>query len=422
MVDNTLADSPIPVGPDAQALLSGECAVVVHDPADPDRVLAAVRVGGTPGTGAPVPPSLARHVGPLLERLPTLVNDGRQLLGEQTYRVVLKPEFVRGVRDGSLRMMESKEVAGGLRLNVVVNRPGSWGDKPGKIVGQGTNVRVGKVARLASAGFQIATFVTAQAHLAEINKRLDGIERTTREILQHLHDVQVGALAGKMGRLREIAARLQSGDVPPDEVPRLDGQLDDIDLTASEVAEAVRLEIARREEALLRESAQISWFDGGAAERQRLDALRTDYTDALDRLAYALGVRLVAAELKAMLPLDSSAPAFRRRAVVEACEEAARQSDRVKQHLARLGDEARSRLRGQSPSNEVASFILNRLERPLAPTRWNQLVRLAQSGERTERRIDASTRRDVVLDVERSGDGTLTARVATPSPQSQASQ
>ena len=268
--------------PDAEALLAGDCAVVVQDLDVPERALAVVRVGTPVVGGTPVPPALARQVGPLLERLPALVSDGQRLLGEQTYRVVLKPEFLKSVRDGSLRMMDSKEVAGGFRLNVVVNRPGRFGSKPGTIVGQGTNVPVSRVARLATAGFQIATYATAQVHLAEINKRLAGIERTTRDILQHLHDVQTGALAGKAGRLREIAERMQAGDIRPDEVNRIDDQLDAIDLAASEVAEAVLLEVRRREAEVRGETVRTSWWDGGVGERERVGG-------EADRLASGVG-------------------------------------------------------------------------------------------------------------------------------------
>ena len=59
----------------------------------------------------------------------------------------------------------------------------------------------------------------------------------------------------------------------------------------------------------------------------------------------------------------------------------------------------------------MASFILNRVQKPLSPSRWNRLRLLARSGERTERRLLRQERKGLDLLVRRASDGALTAFV-----------
>src|SRR5690606_462860 len=109
-------------------------------------------------------------------------------------------------------------------------------------------LKLPKASQFLSLGFQAATYVTAQVHLAEISAKLGQIEATARDIIQHLEESQAGKLLGAMGRLKEISTRLQEGLVEADEVGRLHHQIDDIDLQAAQIAEALKKELLRREQ------------------------------------------------------------------------------------------------------------------------------------------------------------------------------
>jgi hypothetical protein len=253
-------------------------------------------LGARSARGAkPVSANITRMIIPVVERIPSLVANATSLFGN-SFQVIVKPELLVGLRDGSLNWMRSREVADGIRLNLV--------DRSGKIVGQGSALPAGQAAQLLSAGFQLGSFVFAQAHLAQINARLAKIEGLVGDVQAFLKGTQEGELRGQLRYLQERAAAFCESPPSPTEVELLHAQLESIEREGLQIDAAIRLELDRHE---------------GALDALDLDGLMTSFeTDrdalfdtvdachqAVARLHLGLCVRLFATQMRGSFPVES---------------------------------------------------------------------------------------------------------------------
>lgn len=270
--------------PPAALVVEGPSGALVRlEPAEPSR------------HGAPLPRAVLMNLSAFLQHVPALASSGQQLLSD-TYRVVLKPELLEGLADGSFRMMDARGVAGGMRLNVV--------DRAGTIVGQGANIPVDKALQLASAGFQVATFVTGQIHLAQIQARLEEIQGTLSDVLAHLQETQEGELLGSMSYLQNLVAELQAHSLEHGRLAVCQGELETIERETLGIAHAVALELQRREKELGAVKLDASF----ATSKRDAEALRValeHYEGAAKRYQLSLWVRFVALQVQAYLPQPS---------------------------------------------------------------------------------------------------------------------
>jgi hypothetical protein len=395
-----------------EALQSGACSLQLVG--DDGTALAMIQTSViTPYKGnVAVPAKMARYLGPLIERLPTLFENGHQIANE-TYKVVLKPEFLQGIKDGSLTMMRSREVMDGFRLNVVIAEPSAWGDKVGQIVGQGSNVPISNVLQFATAGFQIATYITGQIHLAQINKRLNALELIAKDILAHLENMQEGQLLGKMRYLREASERLRAG-VPDDvEAATLIGQMETIDRESLEVLEAVRKEVDRREEAVRSAVVRTGWVDGGKAEGQRLLQLGEDYFGALRRYQMALWVLLSASEVRAMLPGTPNTER-RRQMVSEILEESrGRQAETTTLLKEKIDKVGATFSRGATVVEARKTFGNRAIDSHDSMQKgWLEMRSVIRNGQKTEDQRTRLLSGDVELLVSRDASGHIGATIA----------
>ena len=250
-----------------------------------------------------LPDGLTKHLGPLLERVPTAADTAQDLVSE-TYRVASSPELLEGVQDGSLEMMRSQEVQNGLRLNVVSK-------KGGEVVGQGNLVPKSKVLKLASAGFQLASFATGQVHLAQIDKRLEELNKGVQDVRKHLENQQEGELHGKLRYLRKITTQLRNDSLVEVDVATVNNQLETIERETLELGAAIQKEIQQRRQEL-KEIKLGGMTKTAKQEADKLSDHSERYTETLRRYQLVFWARLVAVELKAMLPVDQSIIAHRR--------------------------------------------------------------------------------------------------------------
>jgi hypothetical protein len=253
-----------------------------------------------------IPKGMTRHLSPLLEALP---GSARLAAGAstETFKVVLRPELQQGLRDGTYEMMRSREVAGAIRANVV-NKAN------GRIRGQGNLIRIGRARQLAALGFNVASLVTAQAHLAEINKKLAEISKGVEDINRHLKNQQEGALVGKMEYLSQLASQLLEGIPSETDTKEINSQLETIERESLEVIGALRKEREQREEEL--ESLNLEKvFSTATTDAKQLTECAGRGASVVRRFQIALWVRLAAVELKSMLPVDQSIVEVRRRSI-----------------------------------------------------------------------------------------------------------
>ncbi len=192
-------------------------------------------------------------VGPRLRPLPV----GKQQLGQlqtvfrhapglarsaatassNTYVLRFPPEVAEGIRNNSLRVMESVE--GGLRGVAV--------DAQGKIVSHGTLVPASgaRVAAVAAGVFQILAFATAQYYLPQINNRLLRIERGIQDIQAHLASQDRAILVDGLRQLNSMKRLLEEGSFQERDVLAGLINLDTIDRDSGRVLEAYREHMER---------------------------------------------------------------------------------------------------------------------------------------------------------------------------------
>lgn len=267
-----------------------------------NRDLAIIERKSLTGQGTRVPANMMHALSPLMERVPSLV-EGARSMSSDGFRVVLKPEFLKGARIGSFRMMQSRELEGAWRLNVIRAEPGPSGEPMGRIVGQGSLVPAGEALGLATAAFQIATFVTAQMHLAEINARLAELKDLVEDVLNHLRNEQVGGLLGNIYYLHQVADQLKAGKLQEVEILTLNGQLETVERESLQVSEAILREVDEHVQNLERVNL-ANWFSTAHTDFGELWRALNCYWEAVRRYELALWVRCLALELKGQLPVD----------------------------------------------------------------------------------------------------------------------
>lgn len=154
-----------------------------------------------------------------------------------TYVLRFPPEVAEGIRNNSLKVMESAE--GGLRGVAV--------DAQGKIVSHGTLVSVSRVtpAAVAAGVFNILAIATAQYYLPQINNRLLQVEQGIQDIKEHLTSQDRAILVDSLKQLQSLKRLLETGDLQERDVLTGLIGLDTIDRDTGRVREAYREHMER---------------------------------------------------------------------------------------------------------------------------------------------------------------------------------
>ncbi len=155
-----------------------------------------------------------------------------------TYVLRFPPEVAEGIRNNSLKVMESAE--GGLRGVAV--------DAQGKIVSHGTLVSVSRVrlAAVAAGIFNILAIATAQYYLPQINNRLLRVEQGLQDIKAHLTVQDRAILLDSLKQLNAMKRLLEEGDFQEREaLTGFVNNLDTIDRDSGRVLEAYREHMER---------------------------------------------------------------------------------------------------------------------------------------------------------------------------------
>ena len=205
-----------------------------------------------------------------------------------TYVLRFPPEVAQGIRNNSLRVMQSAE--GGLRGVAV--------DAQGKIVSHATLVPASsvRVAAIAAGVFQILALATAQYYLPQINRRLARIEQGVREIQEHLESQDRAILTDSLRQLRSARDSLEAEDSEERDVLVALIGLDAIDRDSGRVQEAYRQHMERYKREL--DELKLSGFFAPDLEAANEKAAR--YEEAALVSLRAIYVRSVAAQLRAL--------------------------------------------------------------------------------------------------------------------------
>ncbi|WP_368911654.1 hypothetical protein [Proteus vulgaris] len=124
----------------------------------------------------------------------------------RTIELVFKPEIQKGLKDGSLRMMQTKTG------EVLADAVHSSGSKIGRVAGKGRILEAGKLKQLATGSFQLMSLIVAQAHLADINKNLTDIKLAVNNLIDKIDSHNAAEVEGRIDYLQGIIEKMQRGD------------------------------------------------------------------------------------------------------------------------------------------------------------------------------------------------------------------
>jgi|APCry1669189241_1035207.scaffolds.fasta_scaffold05221_2 hypothetical protein len=180
---------------------------------------------------------LTAVIGPLIELIPKTKE-----MVSPAMRVVFSKEVMRGLKDGTLEL--TKDGAGDF---LAVARKVDSKDffQHGRLLKGGV-----KVATLASASLQIATLITAQAHLAEIKASLKNIEDRLEKIAFFQREEKRAQLRGAVQLLQQYSRAIARGDLTEQEAQAIITKLEDIEETCLSIAELGKGLLEKEKEAL----------------------------------------------------------------------------------------------------------------------------------------------------------------------------
>ena len=141
---------------------------------------------------------------------------GAATLPSRTLEVVFKPDIQQGLRDGAYTLMKTQS---GETLADAV-------DRTGQIVGKGRLMEAGKMRQLAAGAFQLASIAVAQAHLADIERSLQGIRGDLEKVLQSLESADRANLSGSISYLRHMAEFLKAMNAPAEMPAQMKNQIE----------------------------------------------------------------------------------------------------------------------------------------------------------------------------------------------------
>lgn len=239
-------------------------------------------------------PSMKLALEPILQRAPEMLHLGSRM-ASQGYRVVFSPEVTQALRKGTAELLPSS----GKLLPVA--REASKGGKFIEIGKVSKDVSL-KMAGVAAMSWQILSIATAQHFLNEINAKLAGIENGINDIRAWLKDEKKGQLRASLRYLREISAALSRDQLHRDEVLTIQGQLDTIDRDADSIGDLARETLIRIRQDLQKVDVR-EWTDRQGSANRLHEWIRHN-KEAVDLLLLAQVVRVVACQVKSLLPGD----------------------------------------------------------------------------------------------------------------------
>lgn len=139
----------------------------------------------------------------------------------RTIELVFQPEIQKGLKNGSLKMMQTNA---GETLADTVHVSGS---KAGKIAGKGRIVEGGKLKRLATGSFQVVSLIVAQAHLADINKNLAEIKTAVNSLIEKVDNHNLAKIDGRIHYLEGIIEKMHRGDFDYDISLQIKNKIED---------------------------------------------------------------------------------------------------------------------------------------------------------------------------------------------------
>ena len=178
----------------------------------------------------PLDPRLREGLQALFKGAPELVS-ATPTGDSQTNQYLLRfsSQVSQGIIDGTLKMMSLMK--GGLYTKVV--------DTRNRILQHATLDAFSAAGSAATAVWQVMAFVTSQKFLADINQRLDTIEKSIAGMKQWLEADRVGQLQGNLTYLKHLSQALCRCDLTEDDAAAFCTQVENIERECCQVMATV---------------------------------------------------------------------------------------------------------------------------------------------------------------------------------------
>lgn len=198
--------------------------------------LASVNERAVSSIPVPVTDSIRREAGPALGHAARALLGGAQA-AQRHLKMVFSPDIAQGLQDGTLHLMKSNAVDGGIRAMAL--------DASGTIRGQASLVKGLNPASVAMGALQIMAVITAQQYLAVINRQLAQIQGGINSVRDWLTNEVRGRVRGNSDQLRRMAQALNRHEVSERDREVFAHELQTIDREMSQVLKQIEEERRR---------------------------------------------------------------------------------------------------------------------------------------------------------------------------------
>lgn len=234
--------------------------------------------------------SLTAALGPVVE---SFLKD-RNLLSSSV-RVKFSPEVMKGLKDGTLEL--TKDASG--ELLPIARHSGS------KEFAETARLMKGgiKLATVASASLQVATILTAQAHLAEITDSLKRIESKLDDIHWFQKEEKRGEIRGCVDLLRQYLSAIESGDIDQKQSTEFSWMIEQVEKTCLGIAHLGKGEFRRSMDKF--DELKIKKFTNPKETAKEGRDWALECCEALELIALVQSCRVLGCYVKASLGIDS---------------------------------------------------------------------------------------------------------------------
>jgi hypothetical protein len=218
------------------------------------------------------------------------------------YTVVFQPRVAEGLANQAMTLMQGEQGFYLTAMETVVTKNGKAVQR---IAGNGQLVanNVQRVAHLSMAALQVAAVVTAQAYLAEIDKKLATIQEGVNAIREWLEIKESSRLDGNYQYLQDIAGTIRAGGLNDTVVTVYLNQIEQIERESLEIA-AIYVSSLRSIHTGL-PHIETSFRSSGAKEdMQKLDQAMERWRRFSDGYMAVQQLRMVAVHLRGLLVAD----------------------------------------------------------------------------------------------------------------------
>lgn len=268
--------------------------------------------------GAAPPATKVRLTDGLKSSLAAAIRPGMEVMSHaqaarNAYTVVFAPRVAEGLANQTMTLVQGEKGFYLTAMEHVVNRNGKTVQR---IAGNGQLVanNVQRVAHLSMAAMQIAAVVTAQAYLADIDRKLTAIQEGVSAIQEWLENKEWSRLHANHEYLQGIAEAIRTGGLNDIEVGAYLNQIEQIERDSLEIASicVARLHSIRKDLPDIRTSFRTT---GVREDMARLDGKTEEWRRFAAGYMAAQQLRMVALHLRDLLAPGSQVTGGRMQAV-----------------------------------------------------------------------------------------------------------